>query len=571
MTTVALPFSRQAQRTLTMERLLYGVLILIPTLVRWLHLGQRTLAPAEAATAWRAWQISQGAHPALHAGQPLLLALQSLTFFVIGATDATARFWPLIAVALIPAGFYGARHWLGRGPALMAATLLTFSPTVNAFARRGDGTAFALAAAIWALAGWAWVQEARPYGWKVLALALGTLGVSGPAGFPALLAVGLLLALAWRTEPPPLPFSSKDGLWFLLPWLVAAVFGLRWDALGLVAINLDQWLHGLAPSPRAWLLAWVRMAVDEPVLSLFGLMGILWGLQRPGRPRQMALAALVAGVLALAQGADGTSSRALAACFLALPAAWFLVRLLQTGHLHFYSLEQTLLVVVLILLAFLSVYALVSFAASGDFARLLVFAVSIGLALVMVLVFFFFIGWREVRAGVAISTLLLTVLFSLSSLWALAFNATLPTLARIFPTESLPDIPDLVRTYGDLSQHQRGDRWALPVRFVPGSAADDVILWYFRRAQDFRVVEDIPPDTQASLVIMPQDHDPMPEGYAGQAFVTLTDWDVDKITTANQGIYWLFFRRSPWPPPAVDGVHLWVDLSLLSLSQDTSP
>ncbi len=556
---------------LTMERLLYGLLVLIPGLIRWVHLGQRTLAPAEAATAWRAWQISQGAHPALHAGQPLLLALQSLTFFVMGATDATARFWPLIAMALVPAGFYAARHWLGRGPALMAATLLTFSPTINAFARRGDGTAFALAAAIWVLAGWAWVQEERPYGWKVLALALGTLWVSGPAGFLALLAVGLLLALAWRTEPPPLPFQGKDGLWFLLPWVASAVFGLRWDALGLAAINLDQWLHGFAHPPSAWLLAWVRMAVDEPVLSLFGLMGILWGLRRPGRTREMALAALVAGLLALAQGPEGTSSRAVAAFFLALPAAWFLMRLLQTGHLHFYSLEQILLVGVLILLAFLSVYALVSFAASGDFARLLVFAVSVGLALVMLVVFSFFIGWREVRAGMAISALLLTFLFSLSSLWALAFQVNLPTLARVFPTESLPDIPDLVRTYGDLSQQQRGDRWALPVRFVPGSAADDVILWYFRQAQDFRVVDDITPDTQAPIVIMPQDHAPMPEGHAGQAFATLTDWDLGQITTTNQGIYWLFFRRAPWPPPAVDGVHLWVDLSILSLNQDTSP
>ena len=87
---------------LTTERLAYGLLALVPTVIRLIDLGGRTLAPAEAATALRAWQQAQGMHPALDAGQPLLFTLQSLSFFVAGASDAAARFWPVIAAGLIP-------------------------------------------------------------------------------------------------------------------------------------------------------------------------------------------------------------------------------------------------------------------------------------------------------------------------------------------------------------------------------------------------------------------------------------------------------------------------------------
>jgi len=563
-------FSTTTPRThwLTMERLAYGLLVLIPTLLRLIDLGGRTLAPAEVATALRAWQQAQGLHPALDAGQPLLFTLQSLTFFVAGATDASARFWPVLAAGLIPLALYAARNWLGRGPALLAALLITLSPAINALARRGDGAAFALLAAAAALAGLAMLVEGRRFGWKIVAVALAVLLLSGPAGFSALLPLALILLLTLRSaghRPAP---TAGDWMAFAVALILGGtLFMMRFDALGLAAINLTHWLNAFTLTPITLLEGFIRLAVDEPVLSLFGLMGVIWGLRAGGMHRTLALAAILAGLIAIFQGPEFTASRAVAAFFLAFPASAFLVHLARQGNLGFHSLEETLFVAVLLLLAFLAVYALTAFANTGQFDHLLIFGVSLSLALIMTVVFIFFIGWREVQTGLLITALILTVLFGLSSLWSLGFNHTLPTLARTYPTEALPDVKDLVRTYGDLSEQQRGDRWAVSVALLPGSQSDELIQWYFRRAEDMQVVDAIPSDAPPPVIIAPADRELALDGYAGQRFEMLSDWDLGDVTTTNQAIYWFFFRRAPFPPPSVDAVNLWVDLDLLSLAQ----
>lgn len=568
MTTTSLPSSQTRLQWLTLERLAYALLALAPLLIRLVNLGQRTLAPAEATTAWRAWQASQGLHPLMDAGQPLLYTLQSLTFFVMGATNATARMGPLLAAAALPWALYLARHWLGRPNALLAATLITFSPTINAFARRADGTTFALLAVGITLVGLAWLEQHPAWGWKTLLVGLALLLISGPAGYTALLTLLILLPLALRTQPDHPPIQARDGLPALVLLLLGGTgFLTRIDALGLTAVNLTQWLADFSFQPVSLLEGWIRLAVDEPMLSLFGLLGILWSLRRPGRGRALALAAALAGLIAILQGPDATYSRAVAALFLAFPAADLLIHLGRRGDLDFRSVEGTLFVVVLILLAFIATYALVSFAATGDFARLTVFLVTLFLALIMTLVFIFFIGWQEVRSGLIISTLILTLLFGLGSLWSLGFNTNLPILARVFPTEALPDAQDLVRTYGDLSEQQRGDRWAVPLLLIPGSPSDDLIQWQFRKAEAFQVANTIPADDPPPIIIAPADRELSMDHYAGQTFELLSDWDLTHITTSNQAIYWFFFRRSPLPPPAADQINLWVNLDLLSLDQ----
>ena len=561
-------FSHDRTRWLTLERLAYFLLFLIPTTIRWINLGTRTLAPAEAETALRAWQASQGLNIQLDAGQPLLFTLQKLTFFVMGATDAIARAWPLLAAAVIPLVLYWARHWLGRRQALLAATFIVLSPTVNAFARRADGVTFALLGAGLALAGLSMLHDQKRAGWKPIAVGMALLLLSGPAGFSVLPPLFVIMLLSMRDVRFRTAPKREDWMWF---GVVLALGGTalltKFDALGLTAVNLTQWLRDFDLSPQQWLLGWVRLAVDEPVLSLFGLIGILWGFRRQGQPRIFAMAAILAGAIAILQGPDVTYSRSVAAFFFAFPAASYLVHLSSRGGLRCYSLEQILLVVVLILLAFLSAYALASFAASGDFARLIIFFVSVFLALVMIVIFLFFIGKREVSAGLHLTALVLTMLFGLGSLWSLGFNSVLPTMARVYPTEALPDVKDLVRIYGDLSGHQRGDRWALDIVLMPGSASDDVLQWYFRYGEDVRVQQNIPSDSPPAMIVAPETRELMLDGFAGQRFALLTDWDIGRVTTTNQGIYWFLFRRAPFPPPDVDAVNLWVTLNLLSLQQ----
>jgi hypothetical protein len=555
-----------------MERLGYALLTLIPIILRLVNLGQRSLAPAEASAALRAWQQAQGMHPALDAGQPLLFTLQSLTFFVTGATDATARIWPLLAAAALPLALYGARGWLGRWTALIAATLITLSPLINAFARRGDGVSFALLAAGVALAGWARMQEGKAHGWLWTLAGLALALISGPAGFTVILALGLLFALTYASLPrPTAPAAGDWGVAAAILFLGGTAFFVRFDALGLMAVNLTQWLHNFTLAPRALLTGMVRLAADEPLLSLFGTFAVTWGLLQGGKIRAWSLAAALAALIAIAQGPDVAYSRAAAAFFLALPTAAWLVHLARQDAFHIHSLEETLFIIVLILLAFLSAYALISFAQSGNFNHLTLFFVTLAMGIIVTGVFIMFIGWREVQGGLLIAWLILTLLFGAGMIWQLAFNATLPTLARVYPTEALPDARDLVRTYGDISQHITGDRWAEEIVLIPGSPSDDLIQWRLRRSQQFSVAAGIDPQSPPPIIIAPAEKTlSMGDEYAGQAFAPISNWGVDHLATTNDAIHWFFFRRAPFPPPPADTINLWVRLDLLSLDQPTN-
>ncbi len=554
---------------LTMERLAYGLLVLIPLAIRLIDLGGRTLSPMEASTALRAWQASQGLHPSLDAGSSLLFSLQTLTFFVMGATDALARAWPLLAVSLIPLAFYLARNWLGRWIALTAATLITLSPLANAFARRADGTGLALLAAAVALAGWGLVQKGRRHGWTLTLTGLGLALLSGPAGWTVLIALAILFLLTWQTaEPHTAPAAGDWAIAALIFFAGGAAFFTRFDAMGLTAISLSQWLTDFTLAPMTLLTGFVRMAADEPLLSLFGLIAVLWGLRRGGAVRAMSLAAIAVALIAIAQGPDVAYSRAVAAFFLALPVASFLVTLARRGDLSIHSLEETLFSVVLILLAFLASYALVAFAQSGDFNRLTLVFITLLMGLATTGVFVWFIGWREVRSGLILTWLILTLLFGSAMTWQLAFNATLPTLARISPTEATPDMKDLITTYGDLSQRQTGDRWAAAIVLIPGSQSDEVIQWYLRRAQDFQVVAGVNEQAPPDIIIAPADRElALGEDYAGQKFVTLSNWGIDHLESTNDAVRWFFFRRAPAPPPAADAVNLWISIDLMDLNQ----
>ena len=153
-------------------------------------------------------------------------------------------------------------------------------------------------------------------------------------------------------------------------------------------------------------------------------------------------------------------------------------------------------------------------------------------------------------------------------IWSLAFNNTLPNLARVSPTETMPDAKDLITTYGDVSQHQTGDRWAEEIVLIPGSQSDDVIQWYLRQARQFKVVDGVNPQNPPAIIITPAALElSLGEAYAGQSFALLSDWDIDHLASANHAIRWLFFRQAPFPPPSADTVNLWVRLDLLNLNQ----
>ena len=182
-------------RRLTLEHALYALAFALALTVRFLHLGALPLSDFEADWAFQALQVARGAHPAIPAlaagasvgPNPAYVLLTSILFFIFGASNFLARFWPALAGGILVLTPFFFRDRLGRVPALILAFALTFEPGLLALSRTAGSSI--LAVSFLALA-WAMGREGRyPLAGVFGGLAL----LSGPAIWMGLLA----LALAW--------------------------------------------------------------------------------------------------------------------------------------------------------------------------------------------------------------------------------------------------------------------------------------------------------------------------------------------------------------------------------------
>jgi hypothetical protein len=560
---------------LTMEHLVYGLLVVIALVARSLGLGSRPLAPAEAEAALAAWQLSQGLGPVADAGTPLLIGLQTLLFFLAGGSDFLARLAPNLAAAALPLALWRWRPWVGRRPALLAALLLTFSPLVNAFARRADGTAFVLLGLTLALAGWGQVERRQRIGWRWLLTGVGLMLIAGPAAPAALLGLVLVMALSRRQEsaerPSPTWSDAVPGL--VLVFGGGTVFLTRLATLGLMALNWSAWLQAFVWQPQAWLWGLVRWLGDEPLLVLLGTAATLWLWRwpQPTPARRLGQAGLVLLLVAVLQGPSAAGTRAVAAVLLAVPAAQALGRFWRRRrHLTAaaWPAEGPVFVAVLSILLIVAALALFGYTFTLLRVQLLLFGLTLLVAVLFMGLFTYLVGRQPaLLLGGAVGLVFLGA-YNLAAIWGLAFDATPPRYAALYAVETRPAVRDLVVTVGDLGQRRHGERWSLPVTLVSGSASDATLQWYLRRAPSLRVVPAVGGAEAGPLVVAPATVEPaLSEAYAGQRFGVFTSWQ-PQHGTSQQQLAWMLYRVAPWDLPTADVV-LWADVNLLTLSEPT--
>ncbi len=549
---------------LTLEHLAYAVLLIIPLVVRLIDLGGRPLAPAEASTALRAWQLSQGHAPLLDAGIPLLFSLQTFTFWLLGASDALARLWPLLAACALIIVLLDWRPWLGRTSTLIAAILLTGSPLLNAFARRADGVAFAMLAAALMLAAWPRLQNGDRRGWGLLLGAAALALISGQAGFSALLA-GLALLL-WGLRRghnlPSWPDLSHVTLALAILLLGGTAFLRSIDALGLAALNLSDWLQAFTLRPSAWLWSALRFIAGEPLLLPLGLAGLIWNLRQRSALTFVTPAAWLALLIALLQGPDAAGSRAVAALFLAPFAARFLLALRQQGEFALGDVEATLYAIVFEVLIALSVFSLITYSWAGESSQLALLIGALVMALFVSAVFIFFIGWRRMLSMAALCLILSLAIYDVAQISGIAFDRAAPRYATLYASDSRLALRDLQKSIGDLSERQHGERWALPITIIADEATSDVLQWTLRRSPYITVAGDVGAENAPSLIIAPASRElALGDRYAGQPFRILDTWSPDQ-GDIQQKIAWFIFRNAPWERPTTDVV-LWADAQIL--------
>lgn len=122
---------------LSLETLLYALIILFATFTRFWELDVRTLHHDEGVHAYYSWLLFNGQgysqEPWKHG--PFLYHIQALVFWIFGDSNATARFSTAIFGVLICLLPLGLRRELGRWGTLTATLLLAISPMFLYFSR----------------------------------------------------------------------------------------------------------------------------------------------------------------------------------------------------------------------------------------------------------------------------------------------------------------------------------------------------------------------------------------------------------------------------------------------------
>jgi uncharacterized protein (TIGR03663 family) len=226
------------------ELLAWTALLAVNVLTHFWSLGERAMSHDESLHAFYSHELAAKGEfkhdPMMHG--PLLFHVSALAFVVLGESDAVARLYPaFMGIALIGAVF-ALRRYLGGLAALMAAALLTLSPSVLFYGRymRND-VVISVYSLIWILAAFRYLESRRPRFLYLMTLAM---------------------ALSFCTKETCFIFGAIIGSWFVglglarhfrraEPWGRSASFELALFMLTLVLPFVAAFAHLFAGSnPR---------------------------------------------------------------------------------------------------------------------------------------------------------------------------------------------------------------------------------------------------------------------------------------------------------------------------------
>ena len=252
----------------TFEHALYALALAVAVGLRFLHLGALPLSDYEADWALQALRITQGLKPAI-GPNPAYVHLTALLFYIFGATNFLARFWPALAGSVMILATWSLRARIGRIAALVLAFGLAIDPGLVAMSHLAGGPMLALA--FLALAVLMWMNGRRAAAGLLGGLAL----LSGPSVWFGMTGAALAWALAsgFRNKTPvpteendfheealskssrPRPEELRGVLFWGLGTLIIAgsLFFLSPKGLPAVIASLGTFLRGW------WILSDVRL------------------------------------------------------------------------------------------------------------------------------------------------------------------------------------------------------------------------------------------------------------------------------------------------------------------------
>ena len=609
--TGALP-ARQGTHSLAIEHLLYAAILLTAIGVRFVGLADTLLAPDESAASWIAWlaatQTTVAGAPA--PASALLYGTQSLLFWMVGSSDFLARVVPALAstaTVLLP-WFW--RAWLGRWAALTVALLFAVDPWLTAWGRRADGSALAILLGLLAImAIWHWRSAptaASSWRWACTgAMVLGLLLTSGPLAW-GMLPVVLIFAgvYVWPGggHSARVRVQASWLLWFAMGLgLGATGLVLRPEAVGALSTSVSAWFGALASeaaNPAMW--PFVRLVFDQPLLAVFGLLGLAL-LTLDARRRNLSALALVVwlwlawALLTWLLPGRQPMVLPLAALPLAISAGYLAGRVAEDRPAGLTLLELFALLAIQLVLVVAGVLWLVSWVDSQVVssqhwtAGLIVGA----LAVVVWGIYGFWAGWSLMARLVFYFYGALLLMLTVRSTWQLNHVHAFMQPDGFWQVSTSPELHLLVEDMERLSSARRGDPNQADIFVVYDVAPSPVMGWHLRDMRNLKHVRGVDASIfpvqdfaaqgrpHGPFIVVPtprNDSLTLPNSYIGSNYDVAVVWNLqmlpqrptDDAASAAQdpqriwGAYqrpplrWFMYRKIE-EPPSVQSVTLWVE------------
>ena len=546
------PVKEHPTSVLTVERAAYGASALLAAGLRVFQLGLQPLSEGEAIQALAALRFAQGGIQTAPAGTiPALFTGNVAGFTLLGASDITARWLPVLAGMILVLLPYWLRHRLGRGGALAASLLLAFSPSAVHFSRTLDGAMVVAACGLALVVGLVnYVDNRRPAGLYAAAVALGVGLSAGPAFWSHLLILlvfGLVLYLFDRNPERETGWTSlatawqaardEKGLLVKAGIVLASSFGLMATALvlhpagiGHAADLVGTWAQRFLPDPKGqpFIYPLLLLLRYEALVLLLGTIEAgralvsrtkePWWVDWPGSAFPLTLFllfwAIAALLLIVVAGHRPAGNILLVVLPLALLAGqglerawrWVTDRGLWAGAAAVAGVALGMLVFFYLQLTAFSKASPASTVMVGDIALFTTstYLILAGVALVLLaglgIAAWIWRGPSIVIAGGWLAAVVVLGLFAFQAAWGLSVAHASDSRELMIIQTTVPGVRMLVEEMEDLSLDKSGDAHTLPITVEAGTGP--VVEWYLREFKNQTVVDSLstPPETVAVTV-----------------------------------------------------------------------
>jgi len=284
---------------LTVEHVLYLLILIVASILRLVELDFVPLSPGEASEAIAVWNFWQPGSIDLEFISPVYFTLTALFTQIAGFSDAVMRFVPVlfgIGVVLLPLTI---RHRTGKIGALVASLFLALSPALVHISRTAGGQSVAIFSGLLLFISWIRFQESKSETWFwILAVAL-ALGLTSD---PLFFSITLSLFAAWVVHyyAGPHLLLDEDGtrrFWFqpgrrlardgLILFLVvfvllATAFLMATRGIGATADLFAGWLGKFfrLTETRSLISPFTAVSRIEFVLLILGIPSLIWAARK---------------------------------------------------------------------------------------------------------------------------------------------------------------------------------------------------------------------------------------------------------------------------------------------------